>query len=344
MNKDLKIADVDLMKDKLNLSLPNYCCFIVTLRCMMRCKMCYIWQGNKDSLSELTIQEWKTIVNSLKGLLDTKHDIIFSGGEPFLKKGILDLVYFSTRAGYRISLDTNAYLIDTELAKAIGDSSLWRICISLDSLDENTHDFLRGKKGTYFKVMKTIENLKKFCPSVGINIQTIIMEKNLDELIKLAEWVGQDSRLDYIYFQTVVRPFGASVDDHWFRNQDYNFLWPQDINKVKSVVDALIKLKNVNPKIVNTVPQFKTYMAYFEDPVDFTKNIRCTMGNRSININPYGEVYLCFSKDSVGNIKNNAIEEIWHSQKAAKIRDEISKCRKSCHFLLNCSFEQRDYF
>lgn len=344
MGDGTKNIVTSLDENGLKSSLPSYCCFVVTLKCIMKCRMCYIWKNTENNLSELTLQEWKSVVKALRGFLDTKYDIILSGGEPLLKKDILDLIAFSAKTGYRMSLETNAYLIDKELAKAIRDSGLWRICISLDSMDEYTHDSLRGKEGSYSRATRAIEYLNKFCPSVGINIQTVITEQNLNELIKLAEWVGQDERLDYIYFQIVARPFGASANDYWFRESCYDFLWPQDINKVKSIIDKLIKLKNVNSKIVNTVSQFKAYMAYFEDPLDFAKDIHCTIGNRDININPYGDVYLCFSKDSIGNIKANAIEEIWYSQKAAQIRDEISKCKKYCHFLLNCSFEEKDCF
>ena len=43
------------------------------------------------------------------------------------------------------------------------------------------------------------------------------------------------------------------------------------------------------------------------------------------------------------NNQTNTIEEIWYSKRAEKVRDEISKCRQSCHFFLNCSFEEKDY-
>jgi len=300
--------------------------------------MCYIWENSQPCSDELTIQEWKKVVKSLDGLLDKKHDIILSGGEPFLKKDILDLVYFSSQAGYRVSLDTNAYLIDQELAKTIGDSGLWRICISLDSLDENTHDFLRGSKGSFNRVMKAIEYLHKWAPGVGINIQTVIMEKNLNELTQLAEWVGGDPRLDYIYFQTAVRPFGAPASEQWFKDPRYNFLWPQDIKRVETVINGLMQLKHANSKIVNSASQFKAQLAYLKNPLHFVQEQDCTIGNRDINVNPQGDVYLCFSKEPIGNVRTSNLETIWHSDQAAKVREVIRGCKDPCHFFLNCSF------
>jgi len=301
--------------------------------------MCYIWENTQPCSDELTIQEWKKVVKSLDSLLDKKHDIILSGGEPFLKKDILDLVYFSFQSGYRVSLDTNAYFIDQELAKAIGGSGLWRICISLDSLDEDTHDFLRGSKGSFNRVMKAIEYLHKWAPEVGINIQTVIMEKNLNELTQLAEWVGKDPRLDYIYFQTAVRPFGAPAAEQWFKDPQYNFLWPQDIKQVETVINELTQLKHTNSKIVNSISQFKTQLAYFKNPLHFVQEQDCTIGNRDINVNPRGDVYLCFSKEPIGNIRTGSLETLWYSDQAAKVRKVIKECKDPCHFFLNCSFE-----
>lgn len=339
MHNEFKTINRALGEDSLNQPVPSYCCFVVTLRCMMKCKMCYIWESSQSYHDELTIQEWKNVVRSLDGLLDKKHDIILSGGEPFLKKDILDLVHFSSQSGYRVSLDTNAYLIDMELAKAIGDSGLWRICISLDSLDENTHDFLRGKEESYHRAMKAIEYLHKLCPAVGINIQTVIMERNLNELTRFAEWVNNDPRLDYIYFQVVARPFGAAVSEQWFKDPQYNFLWPQDMKRVEAVIKELIQLKDTNSKIVNSAAQLKSQLAYFQNPLHFAQEQDCSIGNRDININPQGEVYLCFSKDPIGSVRIDSLKKIWYSEQASKVREGIKECRESCHFSLNCSFE-----
>ena len=71
--------------------------------------------------------------------------------------------------------------------------------------------------------------------------------------------------------------------------------------------------------------------------------MHCSIGNRDINIDPYGDVYLCFSKSAIGNVKTHSIEEMWLSEAADKIRNEIDRCKQHCHFLLNCSFENKDY-
>lgn len=301
--------------------------------------MCYIWRNAEEPKNDITIKEWKQLIQSLDGFLDKKHDIIFSGGEPLLKEGIMDLISFGSKAGYKISLDTNGYLIDEDMAKALGDSGLWRICISLDSTVAAVHDSLRGRVGSYDRVMRAIEYLHTSSPQVGINIQTVINAMNLDTVIALADFVQNDHRLEYIYFQAVVLPFGAQQDNVWYKKQEYGALWPSDPLKVRHVLNALANRKKSASKIVNTVTHLESFKSYFEYPDSFFIDTKCTIGNRAFNVNTQGDVFLCFSQETLGNIKANTIRDLWNSNHAAAVRERIASCRKNCHFLLNCSYE-----
>ncbi len=343
MGNVLTRMNADFKKDKFDFPLPSYCCFSITLKCSMQCKTCHIWKQKEDFSNELPVEKWIEAMAHFPRILDKKIDIIITGGEPLLKDGILDLISRCSKIGYRISLQTNAFLIDEELVRKLTDAGLWRIGISLYSLRKEIHDYLRGRKGSYSKVFKAIDYFSKIGPDIGINIQTIIMDINLDEIIDMAQWVEKDERIDYILYLAPMLPFGAARDINWFSNNSYRFMWPQDGLKTKTVIGELINKKNYSKKIANTFSQLKMYAKYFENPLCLDADINCTIGERDINIDPYGDVYLCFSKDPIGNINNNTIGEIWYSQKAVEIRSEISSCEKYCHFLLNCSFKENDY-
>ncbi|MDD4939431.1 MAG: radical SAM protein [Candidatus Omnitrophica bacterium] len=322
---------------------PSYCCFSVTLKCLMQCRACYIWKQKEDFSRELPAEKWKEALTHLPKVLDKKTDIIITGGEPLLKEGLIDLISHCSRIGYRVSLQTNAFLIDDELARKLADAGLWRVCISLYSLKEEVHDYLRGRKGSYAKVFKAMDYLSKIGPDIGINIQTIIMDVNLEEAVDMADWVQEDGRIDYILYLAPMFPFGAGRDVNWFKNDGYKFMWPQDTAKAKRAMERITIKKARNKKIANTSSQLKMFAKYFEDPLCACKNLNCTIGERDINIDPYGDVYLCFSKGPIGNVRDNTIDEIWHSREAARIRSEIAGCKKFCHFLLNCSFKENDY-
>ena len=125
---------------------PDFCVIEVSHRCMFKCKMCNYWMSKQDP-DELKPYHLYKFISSLKEFVGMPFEMNISGGEPLMKEGMLDLVGFIADQGFRFSMVTNGYLIDKSTAKRIADSGLSFLAISLDSLDENSHDFLRGKKG-----------------------------------------------------------------------------------------------------------------------------------------------------------------------------------------------------
>lgn len=341
MDNCLKTKNAALEKYTFNLSSPHYCCFSISMKCLFSCKTCYIWKQKEDFSQELPIEKWKEAVEHLTGFLDQNIDIIITGGEPLLKAGILDLIRSCSRMGYRISLQTNAFLIDEELAKKLEDAGLWRVGISLYSLRGEVHDFLRGRQGAYERVSRAIDNLARFAPGIGINIQTLIMEINLEDLVSMAEWVENDGRLDYILYLVPMLPFGAEKDDAWFTKDTYRLIWPQDPGRANAICDELIDKKNYFKKIANPILQLQAFKRYFDRSLAYDKT-ECTMGLRGINMDPAGNVFLCFLKEPIGNIRENNLGDIWGSQRAEEIRMKMGNCQEKCHFLLNCSFRERD--
>lgn len=318
---------------------PSYCCFSITLKCLLQCNTCYIWKQKEDFSRELQIGNWIKFARRLPDLVDKKTDIIITGGEPLLKENILELISFCSRMGYKVSLQTNGFLVDEELAKRLRDAGLWRICISFYSLREEIHDFLRGEKGVYRKVLRAIEYLSKFAPGTGINIQNIIMDINLEDIVDMAEWVEKDGRIDYIYYLVPVLPFGAEKDESWFSNNNYRFMWPQDSIKASLILDELIDKKNYYKKIANLVSQLQIFKRYFNQSL-IRSDTKCTLGSRAINIDPRGNIFLCFSQAPISNIVENNLNHIWTSQKAKETRLQMACCKKKCHFLINCSFDE----
>lgn len=338
----MKSIDINLENNESVLPMPSYCCFSITSRCLMSCGTCYIWKQKTDFSKELSIERWIEAIRYLPDLLDKKIDIIITGGEPLLKENILDLISFCSHIGYKISLQTNAFLINEELAKRLADAGLWRIGISFYSLKEGVHDFSRGRKGVYRKVLKAIDNLSKFAPNIGINIQNIIMDINLEDIIKMAEWVESDERLDYIYYLAPMLPFGAKMAEAWFNNDNYRFMWPQDSARVNSILNKLINKKGYFKKIANSISQLQIFKRYFNHSLIYN-DTKCTLGLRAINIDPEGNVFLCFSQPAIGNIQENNLRDIWMSRKAEEVRSQMEHCKKKCHFLINCSFSESDF-
>ncbi len=160
------------LKELLNVKKPSkkrlldFSCFGISDDCILKCKMCNKWKEDifiKEKTEIPSLKDWKNCISSLRGITDDSFQINFGGGEPFLKEGLLELVRFCKSKNFKTNIATNGYLINKEMSKKIADSGLDSLIISLDSLKEETHDYLRGVKGVYQKVMDTIVYLDKYC-------------------------------------------------------------------------------------------------------------------------------------------------------------------------------------
>lgn len=306
--------------------------------------MCNIWNTSGNKEQETTMEQKKQLVRSLRGAVEPSFEFHLSGGEPLMTEGILDLVEFISHEGHRTNLVTNGFLIDEAMAKNIVKSNLDTLTISLDGATSQTHDFIRGIKGSYARVMQAIDYLDKFRNEAKpkISILTIIMERNLDEILKLVDWVQEDKRIEMISFQAITQPFGEEMDRAWFMKEKNNIFWPQDTVKTSLIMDKLRELRFNGGKIGNHHNHFLHFKEYFQDPNKFLKKIKCNLGDYEFHIDPYGKTFFCCLMEPIGNIKNDNLPEIWYSRKAQNIRENVYNCGKNCHIMINCFYEDED--
>lgn len=318
----------------MTINAPIFCDIGITERCIFKCKMCKIWQA-PDNKDELTIAEWKDFILSLQEFGTNTIRLHFAGGEPLVKKGILDLVSFAHKRDFTTVMVTNGFLIDEFLAKEIADSGLDVVSISLDSLDADTHDFLRGIKGAHRQAMEAVELLNKH-GAKSISILAVIMGYNLEYLPGLADWVQGNNMLTSIYFQAISQPIATPKDRRWYEKDGLSFLWPQDTLCLDATIDRLIAYKKHGYKISNSIQQLETFREYFKQPDALGRGMSCSQGDYVMYIRPAGEVLLCGSLPPIGNIKTDSIKALWNSPEADLRRRQIHTCRESCLNVLNC--------
>ncbi len=162
----------------------------VSFRCNSKCKTCDVWRRPSDDMSA---EEWRRIFHNLG---KTPFYITFTGGEPFLRKDLDELViaaYQECRPAV-ITIPTNGMLTDRILEKvdrmcreapetAIG------INLSLDELGER-HDVLRVAPGNWEKAMRTWSGLKalqKVHPNLVLTVHTVISRFNVERFFEIYE-------------------------------------------------------------------------------------------------------------------------------------------------------------
>jgi MoaA/NifB/PqqE/SkfB family radical SAM enzyme len=266
-------------------------------------------------------------------------EINLGGGEPLLKKGILDLIKLCAKYGFRPTISTNATLIDKEMAQKIADSGLYRLGVSLDSLDQNTHDFLTGAIGSYKRLMDAIEYLRRYWKKGNINIHSVIVEHNIAGIGELVEWVNKEDFFTGVSFIALAQPFRTDIVERWYLDKEYGFLWPKDYGRLSLIIDMLIEYKNSGYKILNPLSQLIAYKKYYKNPASFVRINKCDFGDYTFNVNVLGLVHLCCFMQPIGSIKKSKIKDIWYSEEAMRTRALMHNCQKSCNNILNCFFQ-----
>lgn len=321
---------------------PKFCCVAATDYCMLRCKMCNKWQEPQPKPEEMpSLDVWKKFICQFRDLVDEGFEMDFGGGEALSMPGILELVKTANSKGFKTTMASNGYLIDRKMAERISDSGLDAVSLSLDSLNPEIHDRMRGVKGVYQHVLDAIDNLSKYAKNTKKGLCCIIMNENLDELLKLAAWADKNPKVDWIYFMVVVQPnYSGPLTDKW--HDDYKYLWPEDRQKVLAILDELIRLRQSGSKVSNRVEHLRAYKAYFSNPQKLVNKAKCIVGGRALSVNAYGFIQLCLFKDFIGNIRDVDIRELWQSQDAELIRKKVDECKTNCHLLLNCCYIEDD--
>jgi MoaA/NifB/PqqE/SkfB family radical SAM enzyme len=334
--KELALKDISSVDIR-----PGFLDLVVTEDCMLRCKMCKMWEG-KNVFPHIPTQIWEDFIDSFARLTGGDAQIQFVGGEPLLKPGILDLISHAASKGFRTTMTTNGYLIDQQMAEKIVNSGLQTIVFSLDGAISETHDFLRGKPGVHERVMRALANFSAIGhDGLSVRIVTTIMQPNLKELVRIAQWAQENSVIQGISFQAVMQPFATPDNAQWYRQEESSFLWPNDRAEVDAELDKLIAFKQAGYKITNPEGQFGVFKAYFRQPEQFVKVTQCNLGYNSLSVNTHGDIYLCFALPPLGNIRDKPeMSALWVSAAAREVRQQIKKCNRNCKLMINCFFEE----
>lgn len=170
-----------------------------TNRCNLKCIYCWQREEHKVYTGEEVSDERYVRLIDEAAELGVRLITITGGGEPLCRKGmILKLIRKIKENGISGSIITNGTLIDNELASAFVEAGWDEIIFSIDSLDEETNDYLRGAKGTFSKCMgaiKAISALKakkgQDTPIIGIHSAlTTSNSEQIPDLIRLAYSIG----------------------------------------------------------------------------------------------------------------------------------------------------------
>jgi radical SAM protein with 4Fe4S-binding SPASM domain len=271
--------------------------YAITEGCNLRCPYCYA-SSEKCLPGELATSESLDLVDQVSAMGANK--IIFTGGEPMLRKDLFQIVEHARQRGLSTGIITNATMIrKPETAQRFADL-FDTVTISVDGGTAETHDRTRGK-GSFAKTYRALQLLNE----VGVTpmINHIVTSDNIEELESFAQFMEgvEVSSVRLMNHNDLGR--GAADSDE--------FGW-KDHLRVQQIVWKSPVAGKLQP---DTQPRLIT-------PCSVRGN--CGMGGNEIYVNSLGDVYPCKlvtgQPHLAGNIRLQPLAEIFGSPVLKRMR------------------------
>ena len=295
---------------------------IVTYRCNARCSMCNRYKAPSKPEEELSIET----IRKLPQMYFTN----ITGGEPFIRTDLKDIVRELYKKSDRIVISTNGFFTDriVELCKEFPQIG---IRISIEGL-ENTNNEIRGLNDGYNRGYTTLKKLREMgMTDVGFGMT--VQDKNAPDLVPLYD-ISNEMGMEFAT---------ASLHNSFYFVEAKNIIKDRPM-VAKNFEDLINKLLRSNsPK--------KWMRAYFNHGLinyiyGQKRLLKCDMSFDTFFIDPYGDVMPCNGtkdKEVMGNLNTQSWDELWSSPEAEAVRAKVRCCDRDCWMIGSVSPAMHKY-
>lgn len=295
---------------------------IVTYRCNARCTMCNRYKAPSKPEEEISIETIKK--------LPKMYFTNITGGEPFIRQDLKDIVRELYKKSDRIVISTNGFFTD-RIIDLCNEFPNVGIRISIEGLEE-TNNKIRGLQDGFNKGYTTLKKLVEMKhPDVGFGMT--VQDANAKDLVALYE---KSNELN-MEFAT------ASLHNSFYFVEAKNII--HDRLMVAKEFENLINrlLESNSPK--------KWFRAYFNHGLinyifGQKRLLPCDMAFDTFFIDPYGDVMPCNGtkqKEVMGNLNNQTWDELWNSEQAEEVRNKVRHCDRECWMIGSVSPAMHKY-
>lgn len=297
----------------------------LTERCNYRCLQCGCWRVEK--YPEMSIDNWKTALASLKEFLGS-YTIQFVGGEPFVKKGFLDLLEFCRDESIDAGVITNGSAFAGErIAERFVAARPLKLEISVDGATPEIHDRLRGAPGSLERIsaglMRLNEARRRHEARFPVRIKTTLNAVNFRSMPDIVTWA-----VDRGVTSIDIEPIREWTDET--RGE----LWPteKDLGELEVVLGRLLEMQAAGLPIETSSGKLLGMLPHFRrEPVPL-EVATCRAGLRVFLINPMGIVRSCYHFAPLGDLTRQTAREIWTGDAAREVRRGTVACTRGCAY------------
>ncbi|MHC4491247.1 MAG: radical SAM protein [Planctomycetota bacterium] len=290
---------------------PTTAVVAVTLNCNARCVMCDIWQNRMTG--EMRPDEYGALPGSLR-------DINISGGEPFLRGDLPEIVAVLRRAcpRARLVISTNGFQPAKSqrlLREIVRVDPRVGLRVSIDGMGER-HDEIRGVPGGFDHCLEVLAMARRLgVKDLGIGVT--VMERNLDQLRSLYQ-LSLDHGLEF--------SVTIATDSEIYFGADQSRHRPTDAARMRRELEWLARreYRHAHPK--------RWFRAWFEKrlvryALEGRRPFPCNAGRGFFYLDSLGTVYACHVRPlRMGNLRERSWRDVWHGPDAGRARADAHGC------------------
>jgi radical SAM protein len=308
----------------------------VTRACAFACKHCRADAQHQPDPQELNTQESFELIDRLAEF--GSPILIFTGGDPMMRRDLFDLIAYATQKGLRCSLTPTATALPTveRLVKA-RDAGIRRIALSLDAASPEVHDQFRQVDGSWDRTMRILHNANQVGLSVQVN--TTVTTFNVDRLGDMVPFVQEVDAVQWSVFFLV--PTGRA-QTRWMispekHEQVFNWLYdlsqeaPFDIKATAAPMYRRVAIERAKAvQADDRQVSFQGAGFQYADGLNRpTKGVND--GNGFLFISHTGEIEPSgFLPISVGNVRTHDIVDVYRNSKLFTDLRDYGKLKGKC--------------
>jgi 12,18-didecarboxysiroheme deacetylase len=286
----------------------------VTRRCNLKCVHCYAHAKDIAFDNELTTDQGKELIDDLSTFGSPV--MLFSGGEPLVRKDLPELAAYAVEKGMRAVISTNGTLITPKMARTLKEIGLSYVGISLDGMQE-INDRFRGVKGAFRSALEGIKNSQDAGIKVGLRFT--VNKFNVEEIPKIFKLLEEMDIPRVCFYHLVYAGRGTEMIKEDLSHEGTRAALDLIIDETKRLHAA------GKPKEVLTVDNHADgpyiYLRLLKEDPERAKEVlellKWNEGNNSGRgigcVSWDGEVYAdqFWRHYSFGNVKDRPFSEIW---------------------------------
>ncbi len=292
----------------------------ITYRCNNNCSHCY--NARPRNYPEMPVEQWKKVIDKVWDLR-IPH-LVFTGGEPTLYNGLVELVAYAEEKGLITGLNTNGRkLADKDFVDSLVSAGLDHVQITFESHDAGIHNSMVAAKDAWGETVTGLKNT--LASKLYVMTNTTLLTHNKDSIREtlafLAEIGVPTVGVNALIYAGKGKDVGTGLHEEEL---------PPLLEDARAITQA-----NGQRLIWYTPTQYCHF-----NPLQLDLGVKgCTAALYNMCVEPNGDVIPCQSYyQSLGNLLDKPWNEIWEHPLALSLRNraDVPEGCRTCDYLIEC--------